>query len=50
MVMALNPNPYKWFINGYGLAGQNIRPETPYLEDGVQTSNTSLIHLKKVNF
>jgi len=22
-------NPYKLFINGYGLVGQNIRPYTP---------------------
>jgi len=29
MVMAMNPNPYKWFINEYGLVGQNIRPGTP---------------------
>jgi len=29
MVMVRNPKPYKWFIYGYGLVGQNIRPCTP---------------------
>jgi len=29
MVMVKNPKPYKWFIYGYGLVGQNIRPCTP---------------------
>jgi len=27
--MVRNPKPYKWFIYGYGLVGQNIRPCTP---------------------
>jgi len=26
MVMVRNQNPYKWFINRYGLVVQNIRP------------------------
>jgi len=29
MVLIRNPKPYKWFIYGYGLVGQNIRPCTP---------------------
>jgi len=29
MVMVRNPKPNKWFIYGYGLVGQNIRPCTP---------------------
>jgi len=28
MVMVRNPKSYKWFIYGYGLVGQNIRPCT----------------------
>ena len=27
--MVMNTNPYKWFINGYCLVGQNVRPCTP---------------------
>ena len=50
MVMVRNPKPYKWFIYGYGLVGQNIRPCTPLITThqlGLRATYTSLKALKE---
>ena len=44
MVMVRNLKPYKWFIYGYGLVGQNIRPCTPLVPVNEHPTNKAIIN------